>query len=388
MSNNAITNTTGKHVLIVAGEASGDLHAANLIKQLKLLDPSLSFSGMGSLNLKEAGVDIFIDSDELSVVGIFEVLVKYREIKKAMNRLKDRLKNQPPDLLILVDYQEFNQKIAAYAKSIGIKVLFYIGPQVWAWRPNRVHKMARITDQMAVLFPFEVELYKKANANVEFTGHPLVDEVVPNKTLDQARKDLCLADTTTVGIFPGSRSGEITRILPILLDSAELLKRDKPELQFVLPIASTIKAEELDPFEVQLKALDVKLVTNRSYDVMQACDAIMTASGTATLEIGLMEIPMAIVYKITSFSHAILKRMVSLKHIGLVNIVPGKEIVKEFIQADAIPQDIASEIIKILDDENYNKTMREELSKLRQLLGEGGGSKNVAELALKMLHQN
>ena len=374
-----------KHVVIVAGEASGDMHAANMIKELQILDPSVSFSGMGSANMKKTGADIFIDADELAVVGIVEVLAKYGLIKKALNALKKHLKQNQPDLLILIDYQEFNQKLAAYAKSIGIKVLFYISPQVWAWRPNRVHKMARIVDQMAVIFPFEVPLYKNANVPVEFTGHPLVDEVIADKTLEQARNLLGLEDKTTIGLFPGSRSGEIKNVLPVMLAAAKLLKAHDGDLQFALPIASSLNEDSFEAYSDDIKSLDIRLISDHNYDVMQACDAIMTASGTATLEIGLMETPMTIVYKVSWLSYAILKRLVKIEHIGLVNILSDREIVREFIQENARPDDIKQEIIKILDDDNYNKVMREHLALLRQKLGEGGGSKNVARLALKML---
>lgn len=382
-------NTTSrKNIVIVAGEASGDLHASHLINELKILDPSISISGMGGTKMKSAGADVFIDATELAVVGLVEVLAKYSIIKDALNKLKKRLANNPPDLLILIDYQEFNQKLAAYAKSLGIKVLFYIGPQVWAWRPERVHKIAKIVDQMAVIFPFEVDLYKQANVPVEFTGHPLVDEVIPDKTHEEARKLLAIENKTTVGLFPGSRTGEIKKVLPVLLETAKIIQKQKPNIQFVLPIASTVSSETFLPYQNDINSLQVKLISNKSYDVMQACDAIMTASGTATLEIGLMETPMAIVYKISALSYAILNRMVKLDLIGLVNIVAGEEVIREFIQSNAKPAEISKEIIKILDNDSYQQSMRKKLANLRTKLGKPGGSRNVAKLALKMLEQN
>ena len=377
-----------KNVFIVAGEASGDLHAANLSKELLKLDTTIKLEGMGGKNMREAGVDILFDASELAVMGIVEVLAKYREIKAVLNRIKKHITNTKPDLLILVDYQEFNQRLAAYAKKNGIKVLFYIGPQVWAWRPKRVYKMARIVDQMAVIFPFEVELYKKAGVSVEFTGHPLVDEVIPNKSTLQARGTLGLQDQTTIGLFPGSRANEIERLLPVLIDTAQLLKREKPEAQFVLPLASTIQRDDLIKFETALSALDVHIVEDKTYDVMQACDVIVVASGTATLEIGLMGTPMVIIYKLSPLSYFILRHLVKLTHVGLVNIVPGKEIIKEFIQNDAQPEKLSTEVLRILDDKIYNKNMRDELAKLRELLGNADGSKNVASLAFSMLQHN
>ena len=376
-----------KTVFIVAGEASGDLHAANLCKELLSIDDSIHLQGMGGKNMREAGVDVLFDASKLAVVGIVEVLFKYRMIKGVLNQIEAHIKQSPPDLLILVDYQEFNQKLAAYAKSLGIKVLFYIGPQVWAWRPKRVYKMARIVDQMAVIFPLEVALYEKANVPVEFTGHPLVDEVIPDKTRQQARAVLSLDEKTTVGLFPGSRMGEIERLLPIMLESARLLRKQRPELQFVLPLASTVQHQDLAKYGKDFAALKIRLTENNTHDVIQACDSIIVASGTATLEIGLMGTPMAITHKLSALSYFILSRLVKITHIGLVNIVADKEIVKEFIQHDATAENLVTETLRILEDKEYNQNMRDELSKLRKLLGTGGGSKNVARLAYSMIEQ-
>ena len=396
---NEKSNSAIKNVVIVAGEASGDAHAARLITELKKLDKTISVRGMGGDNLRKAGVDIFIDMAELAVVGIVEVLMKYNLIKAELNKLKQDITTNRPDLLILVDYQEFNQRLAAYAKSIGIKVLFYIGPQVWAWRPKRVYKMARIVDHMAVILPFEKALYKDANVAVTFTGHPLTDEVIRDKNQQQARQQLKIDERITIGLFPGSRSGEIKRVLPILLESAQLIKTKKPQIQFILPVASTINQEDLAPFKSSFDVLSVITINDQFYDVIQSCDIILTASGTATLEIGLLEVPMVIIYKVAALSHFILKFFVSIKHLGLVNIIPGKEVVKEFIQQDAKPTDIAHETLRLLDDEVYYQSMKNELAKIRQQLrgstGDEGedsiksssnGSLNVARLAYDMLN--
>jgi len=396
---NEKSNHAIKNVVIVAGEASGDAHAARLITELKKLDKTISVRGMGGDNLRKAGVDIFIDMAELAVVGIVEVLMKYNLIKAELNKLKQNITSNRPDLLILVDYQEFNQRLAAYAKSIGIKVLFYIGPQIWAWRPKRVYKMARIVDHMAVILPFEKTLYKNADVAVTFTGHPLTDKVVRDKSPQQARQQLQIDERTTIGLFPGSRSGEIKRVLPILLESAQLIKTKKPQVQFILPVASTINQEDLAPFTSSFDALSVITINDQFYDVIQSCDIILTASGTATLEIGLLEVPMVIVYKVAALSHFILKFFVSIKHLGLVNIIPDKEVVKEFIQQDAKPADIAHEALRLLDDDIYYQSMKNELAKIRQQLrGSAGdeadssiksssnGSLNVARLAYDMLN--
>ncbi len=380
------SNTKHKTIVIVAGEASGDAHAASLVEELKKIDNSISFRGMGGDLLRKAGVDVFIDMAKLSVMGFVEVLLKYNYIKSELNKLKQNIAKQPPDLLILVDYQEFNQRLAAYAKSIGIKVLFYIGPSVWAWRPKRVYKMGKIVDHMAVILPFEKELYADAKVPVTFTGHPLTNEVVKDKTRQQARELLQLKEQTTVGLFPGSRSGEIKRILPVLLESAKQIIKQKPEIQFVLPVANTISKEELAPFQSQLDELPVFTTKENFYDVVQSCDVIITASGTTTLEIGLLQVPMVITYKVSPISYYIIKALAITQFVGLVNIVSQKSVVKEFIQHQATASNISEETLHLLNDHKYYETMKHELSLLRHQLGDGDGSKSVAELAWKMLN--
>lgn len=380
------SNLPKSNVVIVAGEASGDAHAARLVKELQSLDNSISFRGMGGDALRKVDVDIFIDMTDLAVVGIVEVLLKYNMIKTELNKLKQNIADNPPDLLILVDYQEFNQRLAAYAKSIGIKVLFYIGPQVWAWRPKRVYKMGKIVDHMAVILPFEKQLYEDADVPVTFTGHPLTHEVIADKTQQQARTLLSISDKTTVGLFPGSRSGEIKRVLPILLATAKIIKQNKTDIQFILPVASTVKNEDLLPFDTDINELSVTITRAPFYDAIQSCDVILTASGTAILEIALLEVPMIIVYKIAALSHFILKFLVNIKYLGLVNIIPNKEVVKEFIQQDAQPNEIAKEALRLLSDKKYYEDMKHELSLIRRQLGNGNGSKNVATLAFNMIN--
>ncbi len=381
-------NTKHRNIVIVAGEASGDAHAARLVEELKKIDGSISFRGMGGNQLRKAGVDVFIDMTKLSVMGFVEVLMKYTYIRSELNKLKQNISKQPPDLLILVDYQEFNQRLAAYARSIGIKVLFYIGPSVWAWRPKRVYKMGKIVDHMAVILPFEKELYADANVPVTFTGHPLSNEVVADKTKQQARETIHIAQQTTVGLFPGSRSSEIKRILPVLLESAKQIAEEKPDIQFVLPVVSTSSEEMLSVFQAEINDLSVIIIKDDFYDVIQSCDVIITASGTATLEIGLLEVPMVIVYKVNALTYLIMKSLAITRFIGLVNIVPQKSVVKEFIQHEATAANISKEALRLLNDDKYYESMKHELSLLRHQLGDGNGSKNAAELAWKMLNNS
>ncbi len=374
--------------MVVAGEASGDMHAANFVRALHKIDDSIKVHGMGSEQLRDAGADLLIDCSDIAVVGLVEVLANYSKIMHALNTLRDSLRSDPPDLLVLVDYQEFNFKLAQTAKELGIKVLFYISPQVWAWRQHRVHKIGKLIDMMAVILPFEEQFYLDANVPVRFVGNPLVDEAKPNKDRQACFEEYGLSESKiVVGLFPGSRRSEIKRVLPIQLAAAEKLQQQKPELQFILPVASTLNKTEFDACLQKYSHLNVVLVKDLAYNVMQCCDAIITASGTATLEIALMGIPSCITYKIAHISYFILRHMVKVDHIGLVNIVAGKRIVNEFLQYDAKPQAIADEILHILDDDDYRNNMISELNQVREKLGKTGGSNNLAELALEMLEK-
>ncbi len=376
-----------RRVLISAGEASGDAHAARMVDEMKKIDPDIVFYGMGGACLRRAGMEILVDIGKMAVVGLVEVLLKYRSLKAELNRLAKRIEEDRPDMVILVDYQEFNQQLAARAKQLGVRTLFYIGPQVWAWRPKRVHKMARIVDHLAVILPFEVDCYRDTDLDVTFTGHPLTDTVIADKTPVQARAGLALQEQTTIGLFPGSRSGEIRRVLPVLLSVAERLREQKPALQFVLPVASTVEAAHFQPFRARLEALGVRCIEDRFYDVGMACDVVLTSSGTSALEVGLLGVPMVIVYKIAPLSHFILKRLVSVKYLGLMNIMAGREVVREFIQQAARVEPITSEVLRLLDDAAYRETMQRELAGIRERLGAGGGARRVAELAWRILRE-
>ncbi len=375
-----------KRIMISAGEASGDMHAANILKALHLLQPDIQFYGMGGNKLKQAGADPLIDCSDISVVGIVEVLVKYRQIVKVLDKLRESLRTDPPDLLVLVDFQEFNFKLAKSAKELGIKVLFYISPQLWAWRPHRVHKIGRAIDMMAVILPFEEKFYKDANIPVRFVGNPLVDKTKPDKSKQTCFIEYQLdANKRVVGLFPGSRQGEIKRVLPIQLATAERLLKDKPDLQFILPIASSLNENIFLPYLEKYSHLNIKLVKDLPYNIMQCCDAIISASGTATLEMALMGIPNCISYKIASLSYFILLPLVTIDLIGLANIIAEKQIIKEFIQFEAKPKNIAKEINLILDDKNYRDNMIKELGYVKDKLGKTGGSENMAKLIIEML---
>lgn len=371
-------------VMIVAGEASGDLHAANLIRELLAKAPGTQVSGMGGAKLREVGVELIVDSSNLAVIGFIEVLAHYREIKAALRTLQSAVLERRPDLLILVDYVGFNLRLAETAKRAGIKVLFYVSPQVWAWRPHRVKKIGECVDMMAVLFPFEAQFYERHGIPVRYVGHPLLEHAKPQRTREQALQAFGLeADRPVVGLLPGSRRGEIKRLMPILMAAADELRRRLPAVQFVLPLASSLSEADLAPYAPQSHG--VRVVSGQSYDVMNAADALITASGTATLEAALIGTPMVIVYKISLLSYWIMKRLILIEHVGLANIVAGERVVRELLQHDARPDLIADEVEHILTDGAYEAKIREGLKRVRTILERSDDQRTVADLALEML---
>ncbi len=372
-------------ILFSAGESSGDQHAANLFLEIKKHQPDIIGIGMGGAKMAQAGIGIRYDSGSIGVIGVVEVLKHYGEIRRALNLMKAVIKTERPDLLVCVDYKEFNFKLATFAKQQGIKVLFYIGPQVWAWRAGRVKAYGKVIDMMAVIFPFEVPYYEAENVPVRYVGHPSVDKVHPqhSKADDMARFGLD-ANRRVVGLLAGSRANEIKRLLPVMLAAAALLHKRFPDCQFILPQADSISDELLTEYLTDAP-VQVTVIKNQPYNVIQCCDAVMTSSGTATLEIALLTVPMVICYKLSPLTYWLGRLLVKTKFIGLPNIVAGQSIVQEFIQHEATAENLAAEVERILTEQVYRETMLENLQNVKQRLGQGGGSKNMAVLALEML---
>ncbi|WP_298268313.1 lipid-A-disaccharide synthase [Geobacter sp.] len=371
--------------MIVAGEASGDLHGSNLVKEALRLDPSLTFFGIGGSRMREAGVETLVDASEMAVVGLVEVLAHFDVIARAFTTMRRIIRSAPPDLLILIDYPDFNLMLAKVARRAGVKVLYYISPQVWAWRVGRVRKIARLVDRMAVVFPFEVPFYEKEEVPVTFVGHPLADIVRPTMTRGEAVATFGLdPGRRTVGLFPGSRRGEIARLFPVILESAALLKERYPDLQFILPLAPSLTMADIAP-QLTATGLDVTVIRETVYDVMQVCDAIVTVSGTVTLEIALMGVPMTIIYKVSPLTYHVGKRLIRVDHIGICNIVAGERVVPELIQHEASAERIAAEIGRYLDDGEYAAAVRGRLSLVKEKLGAGGCSARVAALVCEMI---
>ncbi|KAA0892035.1 lipid-A-disaccharide synthase [Oryzomonas rubra] len=374
--------TTPRNIMIVAGEASGDIYGADLAREALKLDRSLHFFGIGGARMREAGVETLVDSADMAVVGLVEVLKHFDVISGAFLRLKKILFADRPDLLILIDYPGFNLRLAKAARKAGVKVLYYISPQIWAWRQGRVKKMARLVDHMAVILPFEAPFYERAGVPVSFVGHPMSDLVKVVAERDEAAESFGLDPSRRIiGLFPGSRRNEIDRLLPVIVDAAVLLKKRFPDAQFVLPVASTLHDDDITP-QLTAAGLEAAITRERIHDLIRACDAVISVSGTVTLEIALVGTPMVIIYKLSPLTYHLAKRMVKVDNIGLCNIVAGETVVKELIQNEANPALIADEVGSILTDAGYAGRIREKLAAVRERLGGGGASANVARLIL------
>ncbi|VAX06567.1 Lipid-A-disaccharide synthase [hydrothermal vent metagenome] len=372
-------------VMIIAGEASGDQHSARLVKSVHAIDPSIEFFGIGGESMRQAGVEILVDSAEMAVVGLVEIWAHRKVIFGALAKMREILKNDPPDLLFLTDYPEFNLRLAKTAKQLGIKVLFYISPQIWAWRQWRVKKIRKLVDMMAVIFPFELDFYHQHNVPVRFVGHPLAEEAHASADRDYLCAEFGLdPERPVVGLFPGSRQSEVKRLMPIIVETAKQLKKQKPDIQFLLPVASTLKPEIFSNY-LDAATPEITMIENRSYDVMASCDAIVTVSGTVTLEIALIGTPMIIINRISGFSYQVAKQLIKVDHIGLCNIVAGKRIVPEFIQYEATPDKISAEIINILSQPDYSQSIKNKLQKVRAKLSSNNETTDLARLTIELL---
>ena len=409
--------------MIIAGEASGDMRAAGLAIALKKLEPSIRLNGIGGTYMREAGVECFTDITELAVIGIAEVIKNFSRIKKVFEQTLKQIDATKPDAVVLVDYPGFNLRLAREIKKRGIKIIYYISPQVWAWREKRVIKIKELVDRMIVLFPFEQAIYSKYGMKVDYVGHPLVDEIIVHKNQTEVLKSIGLSvSKTTIGLMPGSRAKEVERHLPCMLEAAQILFKNNQDRQFILLKASSIPlkliesivnsqkvchceeqsnesivkchceeqrdeaivkchCEEQRDEAISNKKFPLKIYDGPTYDGINAMDTAIVASGTATLETALLKKPMVIIYKTSWLTYAFAKAVIKIPFIGLVNIVAGKKVAEELIQNDANAVKIANATESAL----FNQQTIEDLAAIKTLLGTSGASQRAAQVVLDVL---
>lgn len=370
-----------KCVMIIAGEASGDHHGANLVKAMRLKDPSLFFCGIGGEGLEGEGVKLFFNISDLSVMGITEVVSKLPVVWQALGTAKAILKNLRPDLLILIDFADFNLRAAAAAKKYDIPVLYYIPPKVWAWRTGRIDIIKERVDQLAVILPFEADFFRQHGLSATYTGNPLMDDD------PQVASPIKPGGRPVIGLLPGSRKKEITRLLPALLDAALLIHKKITEVRFMVSLAPSVDRTLVeDILDAHADKGLFELAEGGVGSIFDQASFLVAASGTVTLEAALAGIPMVIVYKTSALSHWIARRFVKVEYAGLANLIAGEEIVPELIQQEASPGRIAETVCDLMADPGKLEKMKQDLLGVREKLGGPGASTRVADMAMAMLH--
>lgn len=372
-----------KKILIVAGEPSGDLHASNLVKELKKLETDLRFFGIGGTLSKDAGVEVLFDISKLALVGMVEVLKNMAVVNKAYKKALMAIDAEKPDLAILVDYPGFNLRLAGELKKRSIPVLYYISPQVWAWGEKRIKIIKRCVKKIVVFFGFEEELYRAKNIDVEFVGHPLLDTVKTTLSKNEVLKKYGLSkEKRTIALLAGSRPQEVRALLPVMACAAKGIKKKLGDVQFIVSKHPDLP---ITLYKEHLKYPDLTIVEADTYNILGASDLAIVASGTATLETAIVGTPLIIVYKVSLLTFILAKLVMTTPFLGLVNLIAGKEIAPELLQFDANPEKIATKTIEILGNKNRLDGMREELRRVKESLGAPGASERAARAILPLL---
>ena len=370
-------------IMISAGEASGDVHAAALTREILKLDPTAQVYGMGGDGLRAAGGEVLFDIKDHGVMGLVEIIRKLPALFRLRSDFAEVMDKRRPDCLVTIDYPGFNMRLAKVARVKGIPVISFIAPSAWAWRKGRAKNVAKLVNKVAAIFPFEYEVYKEAGADVEFMGHPLVDIVQPSLPVAEAvAKAGKHEGRPLVLLLPGSRLQEIQRLLPSMLEAAKIMVKANPALEFVMPRAGTIPRVMLEE-EINRAGIHVSITEGNNYDVMGVADVALAASGTVTLEAALCRLPSVIVYKTAPLTAFIVRRLLNIADIGLPNIVAGRHILPELLQEDATPAKMAAEVLHLLEPAAHEQALAD-LDEVKKRLGEPGAVRRVAELTLRV----
>lgn len=368
-----------EEILIVAGEASADLHAARALEELGRLRPGVRAFGVGGPRLREAGLEAIAPAEEISVMGLAEVLPRIPRILGILRALGRAAAERRPKAALLVDLPDFNLRLAAKLKRLGIPVVYYVSPTIWAWRRGRARKIAKVVDRMLCILPFEERFYEGTGVSARFVGHPFAERPPPEAP-ERYREALGLSSArTTIALVPGSRRSEIERIFPAMLEAAERIRAVHPDVQFVVPLAPTLDRADVESHLATHRTVEVKLVDGRAQEAIGASDAALVKSGTSTLEAALMLRPMVVVYKLSWLTYLVGRLLVRIAHFALVNILAGKGIVPELLQREASPARMAAEVERLLGDRAAREAQLAALREVRASLGEPGAPRRVAE---------
>ncbi|MGY8871445.1 MAG: lipid-A-disaccharide synthase [Pseudomonadales bacterium] len=373
---------------MVAGEASGDILGAGLIQAISKRYPDAVFYGIGGDLMCAQGFDSVVPLEKLSVMGLVEVLGRLPELLSIRKKLSHSLIENPPDIFVGIDAPDFNLKLEHQLKAAGVATVHYVSPSVWAWKKKRIYKIKESTDLVLALFPFEAQYYEPTKQNVVFVGHPLADLIANDSCLLEARKQFAIADTTKViALLPGSRGGELKYLAEPFLQAAELLQKKYPDILFLLPAANVKRQEVLQKLlDEKFVGLNVRLLLNQSRESMAAADAILIASGTATLEATLLKKPMVVAYKMASLTYAIYSRMIKTPYISLPNILAGEKLVPEVLQSDVTPVRLAVELEKALQDKAYQAFLEKRFTEINQTL-QLDADERAADAVISLLQQ-
>ncbi|MDM8541766.1 lipid-A-disaccharide synthase [Desulfococcaceae bacterium HSG9] len=377
-------------VMIIAGETSGDMHGAKVVRAMRLKKRHLFFCGIGGPSLKAAGVRILAESSTLSVVGITEIFSKARHLLNTLSRTKNLLKSLRPDLLILIDFPDFNLNVAKTAKRLGIKILYYISPQIWAWRSGRVKQIKKRVDHIAVILPFEAQFYHKHRVPVTFVGHPLADTLPLKREIRnfKSQRQLLESSKPVIGILPGSRDHEVSEHLPVMLASAQILAKHNPGLHFVISVAPSVNKQQVQAALSESEGeAEFEIADSSIGEILDECTLVIAVSGTVTLDAAMSGTPMVIIYKVSSLSYWVGRMLIKVPYIGLVNLIACKALVPELIQNSVTANNIANEVYFMLNNPNALERLRNDLLELRAFLGGSGASFRVAEIACKLIDE-
>lgn len=371
-------------IMFSAGEVSGDIHGASLAREIKQLEPDTELIGFGGDMMLKEGVRLFKNFKEYNVMGVLEVIKNLRRIYKLLNDLTEFMREEKPDLLLLIDYPDFNWRLAKRAKSMGIKVFSYIPPSAWAWRKGRAVDCAKIADEFVAIFPFETKVYEEAGAKISFLGNPLVDTVKPSMTPAQAREYFEVdGNDHIILLMPGSRKQEIKLLLQPMIDSAKILSVQNPSTKFFLPLASGVDIDKIEG-AINKSGVNIKMISDNRYDLMTIADAAMATSGTVVLEAALLNLPCVVLYKMASLNYCIAKLFVHIDYFCLPNILLNKNILPELLQEEVTPETIVKEITKMYKGKDTREEIIMNLKLACEKLGESGASKRIAQKILSV----